>query len=98
MLENSLIILSILAFVLLWWLAGKYPGPPARTLNRLKQQAEVMKYDLLDVLPVYSAETVVGKEAEFVDHQPYDKRKVVYFIRAVLFICFLIVVYVFWKN
>ncbi len=57
-----------------------------------------MKYELLEVLPVYSAETLAGKEAEFVDHNPYDKRKIVYCIRTVLVICFLIVVYIFWKN
>jgi hypothetical protein len=98
MLEFSLIILSILAFALLWRLAGKHPELPAKFLSRLRHHAEAMKHELIDVLPVYSAETVAGEEAEFVDHQPYDKRKMVYGIRAILVICFLIMVYVFWKN
>jgi hypothetical protein len=98
MLENSLIILSIFAFVFLWRFIGKYPDLPAKILHRLRHRAEAMNYELLDVLPVYSAETLAGKEAEFVDQKPYDKRKMVYGIRAILSICFLIIVYVFWKN
>jgi hypothetical protein len=98
MLKLFLIILSISAFVLLWWCAGKYPDLPAKILSRLKHRADAVKYELLDVLPVYSAETVAGKEAEFVDHKPYDKRKIVYSFRAILVICFLIIAYVFWKN
>ncbi len=98
MLENSLIILSMLAFVFLWWLIGKYPYLPAKILNRLRHHVDTINYDLINVLPVYSAETLAGKEAEFVDHKPYDKRKMVHFIRVILVICFLIIVYVFWKN
>jgi hypothetical protein len=79
-------------------LIRKYPDLPAKTLDRLRHHADTMKYELLDVLPVYSAETVAGKEAEFVDHKPYDKRKIVYGMRAILFICFLIIVYLFWKD
>jgi hypothetical protein len=70
MLENSLIILSILAFVFLWWIIGKHPDFSAKILNRLRHHANMMNYELLEMLPpVYSAKTVAGKEAEFVDHK-----------------------------
>ena len=98
MLENFLIALLVLAFILVWWFIGRYPELLIRCVNFFplfkKGVEERMKNYVEYQLHVYSAETANGQEAEYLDETLPKKNKIVRLFRVILIgMCSLILAY-----
>ena len=63
------LIVGVLSFGVLWWLAGKLRGPRLGAL--CSDSLSDLRRALRRVV-VFSAETVGGEEAEFIDEHRYD--------------------------
>ncbi len=102
MFEYSLIILAAIAFPLLWSLAKKVPKLLARYMDWSKRAfpSEFSAFRAeISAFRVYSAETADGEEAEYIDEELPQSRKIVRSFRAFLIsLYFLAIIYFLYMN
>ena len=80
-----ILIISIIAFISLWWLIGKFPNAFIKLFPHMTR-----RYLNEDTLHIFSAETSSGDEAEFINEGLIDKNKAIKFFRIILSLIFLI--------
>lgn len=90
MIDDVLVILALLAFPLLWHLLKRCPKWFANYLARYGDWSKYTDQADFSRPQVFSAETVNGGEAEFVDYQIPKERSVIRMLRAILVSLYLI--------
>lgn len=83
----TIIVTIILAFIVLWWLIGKFPDAFVKTFPFIKNE-----YLNKKLLHVFSAETSNGDEAEFINESLIDKDKAIKIFRIILSLIFFILI------
>ena len=79
-------IITVMAFISLWWLIGKFPDVFIKIFPYMRQNLNEGKSN------VFSAETSNGDEAEFTNEDLFDKNKAIKFFRILLSLILLILI------
>ncbi len=87
MIKAAVFILLFSIFITLWRLIGKHPESIIKMFPFIDKRINGE-----DVLSVFSAETPIGKEAEFINERLPDKNKVIKFFRFLLLTFYLLII------
>lgn len=87
LIKAIIVILLFGIFIALWRLIGKHPESIIKMLPFIDK-----RIDGENILHVFSAETSIGKEAEFINERLPDKNKVIKFLRFLLLTFYILII------